>query len=237
MKKWRLLDTDLAHPYYVTALDDAISIARSRDIVPNTLHFYRRSPPGVSIGRMQSVRDVDLEECRRRGIIIVRRRSGGGTIYTDEGCLIYSLVFRSVARNPNTIFSTICRSIVSAIENTGIDADFKQPNDVLVNGRKVSGSAMVMRGEIILMHGTIIVDSDLDVMRRILLKKGKTEVTSLRREGSSVSIEEMKRLLSEEFSKSLGVEFEKDEPTDFERGLTEKLIDERYGRDEWNFWK
>ena len=87
MQTWRLIDTDLAHPYYVTAADDAISQAVSEGKVPDTLHFYRRHPPGVSVGRMQSVKDIDLEECGKRGIVIVRRRSGGGTIYT---CLLYT---------------------------------------------------------------------------------------------------------------------------------------------------
>ena len=234
MYTWRLVDTDLAHPYYVTAADDAISIARSQDKVPNTLHFYRRHPPGVSVGRSQSVKDVNLEECKRRGIIVVRRRSGGGTIYTDEGCLIYALIFKSGLSNPNEIFTRVCASIISALRRFGFNPSYKAPNDVLINGRKVSGSAMVVRGNVTLIHGTVIVSSDLDVMRKILLKRGKTEVTSLENEGKSVEIKDLKDALAKEFGKTLESKFEKRNLSDYERVLIERLIEERYGRDEWN---
>lgn len=234
MYTWRLVDTDLAHPYYVTAADDAISIAVSQGRSPNTLHFYRRSPPGVSIGRSQSVKDIDLEECRRRGIIVVRRRSGGGTIYTDEGCLIYALIFRSALMNPNEVFSRVCASILSALRRFGFNASYKAPNDILVNGKKVSGSALAIRGNSILIHGTVIVYSDLDMMRRVLLKRGKTDVTSLEREGRPVDINDLKMVLSEEFGKMLDTRFENGRLSEYERELIEKLVEERYGRDDWN---
>ena len=56
---------------------------------PDTLHFYRRDPPGVSVGYFKKVEeDVDLEKCRERGVVVVRRTSGGGTIFTDSNQLI-----------------------------------------------------------------------------------------------------------------------------------------------------
>ena len=237
VQTWRLIDTDLAHPYYVTAADDAISRAISEGKVPDTLHFYRRHPPGVSVGRMQSVKDIDLEECRKRGIVIVRRRSGGGTIYTDEGCLIYALIFRSDTTNPEKIFGMVCNSIRIALEEFGFNAEYKKPNDILVNGRKVSGSALLVRGDVVLIHGTVIVSSDLDVMKKVLIKRKEIEVTSLEREGKKVDFKELKEMLIKRFGESMDAEFVRGGLSDYEKKLIERLIEEGYGRDEWNFMR
>jgi len=74
----------MGHPFYVTALDEAIADARKNNVVPDTLHFYRREPPGISVGYFQTVKDIDLELCRKHNVVVVRRTSGGGTIYTDK---------------------------------------------------------------------------------------------------------------------------------------------------------
>ena len=52
---WRLIDTDIADPYYVTAADDAIAQARKENMVPDTLHFCRRHPAAVSVGRSRKI--------------------------------------------------------------------------------------------------------------------------------------------------------------------------------------
>ena len=58
---WRLIDTDIADPFYVTAADDALSQSRKEKSTPNTLHFYRRDPPTISIGRFGKIqRNYDL---------------------------------------------------------------------------------------------------------------------------------------------------------------------------------
>ena len=237
MHTWRLIDTDLAHPYYVTAADDAISIAVSKNKAPSTLHFYRRYPPAVSIGRMKSIKEINLEECRKRGIMIVRRKSGGGTIYTDEGCLIYGLIFKPHTMNPLKIFEMVCNSIRSALKDLGFNANYKKPNDVLVNGKKVSGSALLVREGVVLVHGTILVNSDLDVMRKVLPRRKDVEVTSLEKEGRKVDIEGLKRMLAEKFGKAMEARFVKGDLSNYEKEMIEKLIEERYGRDEWNFWR
>jgi len=83
---WRLIDTDLAPPYYVTAADEAILEAFRKNIIPPTIHFYRRKPAGVSVGRTKKIeKDVNIKKCGKYGVKVVRRKSGGGTIYTDEG--------------------------------------------------------------------------------------------------------------------------------------------------------
>ena len=140
---WRLIDTDLAHPYYVTAADEAILEAFRKNIIPPTIHFYRRKPAGVSVGRTKKIeKDVNIKKCEKYGVKVVRRKSGGGTIYTDEGCLIYSITFSPGLEtyDPLKIFQKTCSSIICALQRFHINAEYKTPNDILVNGKKNAGS-------------------------------------------------------------------------------------------------
>ena len=68
----RLIDTDIADPYYVTAADEAIVHARKENKVCNTLHFYRRNPAAVSVGRSRKLHDdINVDECLKNNVKIV----------------------------------------------------------------------------------------------------------------------------------------------------------------------
>ena len=94
-EEWRLLDTEPRDAFYNMALDEAIATARSKNLVPNTLRFFRWEPSAVSIGYFQSLEEeVDIPTCDKIGVDFVRRRTGGGAVYHDrEGELTYSLFF------------------------------------------------------------------------------------------------------------------------------------------------
>ena len=110
---WRFIDTDITDPYYVTAADEAIALARKEKKVSNTLHFYRRKPAAISVGRSRKIHDdVNVDECLKNNVKIVRRTTGGGTIFTDKDCLIYSLVFdkkETALHSSQQIFENIYR--------------------------------------------------------------------------------------------------------------------------------
>ena len=76
------------------ALDEAIAVARSKNLVPNTLRFFRWKPSAVSIGYFQGMdEEVDTAACDSKGIDYVRRRTGGGAVYHDrDGELTYSMI-------------------------------------------------------------------------------------------------------------------------------------------------
>ncbi|MCD6109115.1 MAG: lipoate--protein ligase family protein [Thermoplasmata archaeon] len=235
---WRLIDTDLAHPYYVTAADEAILEAFRKNIIPPTIHFYRRKPAGVSVGRTKKIEgDVNIKKCEKYGVKVVRRKSGGGTIYTDEGCLIYSITFSPGLEtyDPLKIFQKTCSSIICALQRFHINAEYKTPNDILVNGKKISGSAQVRKGDSVLIHGTILVSTNLDVMREVLKKHKPVSTLEIESKGELPLIGEIKKALADEFGKTFGVRLEKNDFTKYEKKLIEKLVQERYGRDEWNF--
>lgn len=130
---WRLIDTDLASPAYTSAADEAMVIARQKNIVPNTLHLYRRDRPTVSLGYSEIVEDsVNLAVAKERGVHLVRRMSGGSAIFTDQNQIIYSVILEKdmVPESPNETFPIVCGGIVNALRILGLEAEFKPINDV-----------------------------------------------------------------------------------------------------------
>ncbi len=244
-RSWRLVDSGLVSPAESAAIDEAILEAHSSGAVPNTLHFYRRHTPTVSIGYFQKVSEsVDLDECRRRGVALVRRRSGGSSIYTDPGQLIYGLVVGDddVPDELAESFKLICTAIARAVSSFGVDAVYRPLNDVEVGGRKISGNGQLRRRGSVLQHGTVIVDTDIANMDSVLrapkrsgIRRPSERVTTLASLlGRAPDMDLVKGAIAFEFGETFGAEFKASGLTRAESSLVERLVRERYGTDDWN---
>ncbi|MDD5503619.1 MAG: biotin/lipoate A/B protein ligase family protein [Candidatus Thermoplasmatota archaeon] len=234
----RVIDTGVADPYYVTALDEAIAIARSEGKSPDTIHFYSREPPGISVGYSKKIaEDVNPDECKKAGVKVVRRTSGGGTIFTDTGCLIYSIARNEPLKvSPEENFKKVCGAIVDTLAQFGIWAERKLPNDVLLDGAKISGSAQIRKGNTTLIHGTFLLDTNVELMRKVL--KNVKEVDTIRSKcGFVPDVRELKREFAERLASAFGETVEPGSPTEYELALAKKLIAEKYGNDEWNLMR
>lgn len=240
---WRLVDSDLAAPAFTAACDEAMMLARHQGIIPNSLHLYRRAVPTVSIGYFEKVEEaVDLDAMKRRGVRLVRRVSGGSAIYTDPGQVIYSVVLESklVPESPNATFEMICKGVIKALEYLGVKAEFKPVNDILVSGRKISGSAQTRKWDVVLQHGTLMVDTDFEAMFAVLRpgKKGRSRdsLTSLAMELNEVPpMEKVKQALVDGFASAFEAEIVKGTLTCFEESTIKRLVKERYGREDYTF--
>lgn len=245
---WRLVDSGVVGPAESAALDEAILECHSSGGAPNTLHFYRRSSPTVSIGYFQRVSDtVDLGECDRLGVSLIRRRSGGSSIYTDSGQLIFGLVVAAsdLPRGREESFRLICSAVARGLASLGMDARYRPANDIEVGGRKVSGSAQLVSRGSVLHHGTILVDTSLENMDAVLrLDPGKnprlarpsdriTTLSSIL--GSTPDMEAVKAGIAKEVAAAFMCDFEKAPLSPGEEDLVRKLVHERYGREDWNF--
>ncbi len=245
-QNWRLIDSDQVDGPRSQAVDEAILFARVEKRVPDTLHLYRRRTPTISIGKFQRVEDVvDVEYCRKKGIEILRRISGGREVYTDSNCLEYGVVVnrkrKEISEGIEDSFKTICLGIITGLKKLGIDAYYKPINDVLVNGRKISGNAQRRRGSILLQHGTLLVNADFESMSKALKlgDKGKAELvqklTTIRLEAGRIpTINEVKEALKIGFEKSLSINLTKGELTQFEDEKIHELI-EKYRSRSWVF--
>lgn len=239
------------------AVDEAILTAKIADDYPNTLRFYRWKPSAVSIGKFQRVEnEVQLENCKKLGVDVVRRITGGGTVYHDaEDEITYSVVAGKKdlkAEDITAVYASIYAGLAEAVKVLGLRADFNEGNaktcpNLTVNGRKISGSAQCHKAGVVLQHGTVLVGVNLQKMFTLLrvpwaricmqvLDVAKQRITSINDElGKGVPLSEVNSALVDGFSRALNVELTAGELTPFERELAERLCKEKYATDEWNF--
>ena len=242
-----MVDSGLVRPAESAALDEAILAAHIEGLAPNTIHFYRRSMPTVSVGYFQRIEEsLDLGECKRRGVAIVRRKSGGSSIYTDQGQLIYGLVVNEsdVPKDRAESFRVICSAIASALSSFGLEARYRPMNDVEVGGKKVSGNAQLRRKGSVLQHGTVIVETDLEAMDAVLridaaksrgVFRPSDRVTSLSNLlGKKVSIESVRVRMAEQIERTFGADIEPGSLSEWECAQVAWLVEQRYSRDSWN---
>ena len=124
--------------------------------------------PTILIGRNQDARcEYDADYAEEKGIRVVRRLSGGGTIYCDLKNLQYTLIapFRDEGENP---FLKFAAPVVDALRQLGIDAEFTGRNDITVEGKKVSGNAQFRFENRVLHHGTLLFDVDREAISKAL---------------------------------------------------------------------
>lgn len=170
--KWRIVELQTHDAYFNMSMDEAISEGIMNGSSPPTIRFYTWKPGAVSIGYFQSMKDeVNLDTCKELGIDCIRRWTGGGAVYHDaKGEITYSLIAPASLFPKNIVksYEMICGWIVDGLGTLGIDAVFNPVNDVLVGGKKISGSAQTRRGGILLQHGTVLYDTDLATMFSVL---------------------------------------------------------------------
>ncbi len=170
--KWRVVRPETHDAYLNMAIDEAVSEGIRNGSSQPTIRFYTWEPCAVSIGYFQAIRDeVNLETCRELGVDCIRRWTGGGAVYHDHlGEITYSVIAPANMFPKNIIesYRTICGWLVRALGSLGIEAEFRPVNDILVGSRKISGSAQTRRGGVLLQHGTLLYDLDLETMFSVL---------------------------------------------------------------------
>jgi len=257
MSNWRLLKLETHNAFINMAIDEAILRAKIENLVPNTIRFYRWKPSAVSIGKFQDIqKEAHIENCKKHGVDIVRRITGGGTVYHDtEGEITYSLIANKKdlkVENITAVYTKIYTGITEALKILGINADFSEGNtktcpNLTVKGKKISGSAQSHKKGVVLQHGTLLIDVDLEKMFTFLrvpwaktcmevVNVAENKITSIKKElGKNISKEEVNQALVEGFQKALSIKFEDGELTAYESALAEKLYKEKYATEEWNF--
>jgi len=128
-----------------------------------TVFLFWRTSPTLMVGRYQNVlEEVDKAYADAHGIRIVRRMSGGGTIYTDMGG--WQFTFIEEAGGEEIQFRQYLAPIIDALDELGVKAAFNGRNDLTIDGRKISGNAQYRLGGRVVHHGSLLFDTDLDQM-------------------------------------------------------------------------
>ena len=142
---------------YLTIEQDLV-----KSVAEPTLFTWIVSPT-VIYGRHQSA-EVEVNEayCREHGIAVVQRKSGGGCVYADEGNLMISFI--SPSTHSEQVFAQFLAMVAQALQAKGLPAVTTAHNDILVDGRKVSGCACFTAPTGTIVHGTLLYDVNLEAM-------------------------------------------------------------------------
>lgn len=257
MGAWRLLKLETHNAFINMAIDEAILKAKIENFVPNTIRFYQWKPSAVSIGKFQSIeKEVHLDNCRKHDVDVVRRITGGGTVYHDaEDEITYSVIAKKEdleAKDITAVYAKIYAGLAEAVKILGLTADFNEGNaktcpNLTVNGKKISGSAQSHKKGVVLQHGTLLIDVNLQKMFTILrvpwattcmqvVNIAKNRITSIQKETArNITIGEVERALIQGFERTLNTKLAEGELTTYERELAEKLYRQKYTTNDWNF--
>ena len=240
MEEWRLLDLEYANPCMNLAVEEAILRIVGGGIAPSTVRFWR-NVNAVVVGYFQGVQsEVNFEMCKKHGTTIARRMTGGGCVYQDLGNLNYSFFLRKdhplVPKDTLGIFRVVSEAVIWGLNVLGLNAEFKPPNEIQIDGEKVSGMAGRIRWRAVLIHGTLLVNSNLLVMSSVL-RVSKRKVTTFKEKiGRKVRISDVKEALKKGFEKTYKIQLVRGKLTKEEEELAKRLYEEKYCKDEWNYW-
>lgn len=169
----RLVDISLDRPQENLALDEVLLNGLESGRSEETLRFWESPTPFVVLGVSQVLRDeVNLKECHAANVPIMRRCSAGGCVLQGPGSLNFALTLRrdtnEALRTIRDSYCFVLNTIADAFQERGIPAKHKGTSDLAIGGKKISGNAQRRRRDVILHHGTILYDPDVEGMQRFL---------------------------------------------------------------------
>lgn len=274
---WRFIQSGACSPAENMAMDEAILNAHSEGKVPPTLRFYRWDPATLSIGYFQKAEEeVDFQAVKQHEVGFVRRPTGGRAVLHDQE-LTYSMIvsenYPGMPKGVTEAYRVLSEGLLLGFRNLELDAKmvnlsseedkgkyaaagsaacFDSPSwyELVVEGRKVAGSAQTRQKGVVLQHGSILLDLDIDLLFNLLnfpnerikerlrqaFSKKAVAINDLRRlvNRAPVSISLVEDAFQQGISEGMNISLEPSELTDYEQRETERLITEKYGNAEWN---
>jgi len=191
------------------AIEEAVLESVNSGSSPSTLRLWNNST-SVIVGVADEVeKEVNVNACTSMKVPVVRRFTGGGTIYNDLGNLNWSFFVRHShdhlwEEGIANAYRRLSSPIVQALRSLGVQATFHPPNALFHGHFKVSGMAMYVKRSAILCHGTLLVDADLGKLK-LLLRRLKDPVENLNNLlDSRLTMSQIKQAISDEASSRSG---------------------------------
>lgn len=249
MNTIRLLVTNQNTASYNMALDEAIMNHVKEGTVPPTLRLYQWNPPAITIGYFQSMEaEVDLATCKKFSIDVTRRITGGGAVLHDEETTYSLIVPEKNSIATGTIMESyrqICGAVILGLQQFGLVGQFVPINDILVNGKKISGNAQTRRNGCMLQHGTILMDVNVKKMFSLLkvpdekirdkmIANVEERVTSIKHQlKKEVNFRQVCNALVEGFEQQFKVKLVPGQLLESEIKEAQELAVKKYGAHEW----
>ncbi|MEG8976019.1 lipoate--protein ligase [Priestia megaterium] len=217
------------------------------DINETYLLFYINEP-SIIIGKNQNtIEEINTKYVEDQQIHVVRRLSGGGAVYHDKGNLNFSFITKDDGNSFHN-FKKFTEPVVEALKKLGVNAELSGRNDLMAEGRKISGNAQFSTKGRMFSHGTLLFDSEIEnVVSALRVKKDKIEskgIKSIRNRVANISEFLERKVTVEEFREMLLRYIFDGEENITEYKLTEKdwetihqISKERYQSWDWNYGK
>jgi len=272
---WNFINTGSQDPYYNMAMDEALLNFVSREEIDPVIRFYTWNPATLSIGYFQRLqKEIDIEKVNEKGFGLVRRQTGGRGVLHDKELTYSVIVPESHPNMPSTIteaYRVISQGLLEGFKNLGFETYFavprskeereklKQPRssvcfdapswyELVVEGRKIAGSAQTRQKGVILQHGSILQDIDIDELFDMFIFKNDRLKAKMKEafvekavaindiSDTHITLSEMEKAFEEGFKTGLNIEFKPLELS--EQQLAEvKELEEKYRSDDWMFRK
>ena len=272
---WNFINTGSQDPYYNMAMDEALLNFVSRGEIDPVIRFYTWDPATLSIGYFQRLqKEIDIEKVKEKGFGLVRRQTGGRGVLHDKELTYSVIVPESHPNMPSTIteaYRVISQGLLEGFKNLGFETYFavprskeereklKQPRssvcfdapswyELVVEGRKIAGSAQTRQKGVILQHGSILQDIDIDELFDMFIfkydrLKAKMKEAFVEKavaindiSEKHITLEEMEQAFEEGFKTGLNIDFKPLKLSDQQMAEVKEL-EEKYRSDEWMYRK
>jgi len=228
-------------PYYNLAAEEYLLKAATVDTF-----MTWRNEPSVIIGKHQNtLKEIDLSFIESNNLPVIRRITGGGTVYHDPGNINFSFIFINRKDNP-VDFREFTKPVIFFLQNLGLNASFEGKNNINVDGLKVSGNSAHIFKNKVLYHGTLLFNSDLDRLEKAIngkedLFKDKA-VSSVRAKvvnikdllKNQITVEEFRDQFCDYIFKNYAHVYKEKLNREEEESI-QKLMHEKYKSYQWNF--
>lgn len=237
-----IIDSPSNNAYFNIALEEYLLYKYPTE----TLFLLYINAPSIIVGKFQNtLAEINLDYVTEQNIKVVRRMSGGGTVYHDLGNLNFS--FHTLLGGFDFMdFSRFTEPVLEVLHKFNIPAKLEGRNDLLVDGKKFSGNAKLARNGKMIQHGTILFDSNMDVLSDALkinplkykdkaVKSNRSRVINLKKYvADTVTVTDLKQTLIEEMlAKNAGAT--RYALTEEDLLGVEELVQTKYQTWDWNF--
>lgn len=275
-KQWYFINSGPCSPAYNMALDEALLDWHSEGDIPPVIRFYEWNPATLSIGYFQQAhKDINLQAVQEQNLGFVRRPTGGRAVLHDKELTYSVIVSESYPNMPETVteaYRVISGGILQGFLKLGLDAyfsvpetkeqldDLKKPKsavcfdapswyELVVEGKKVAGSAQTRQKGVILQHGAILLDLDEELLLSVFNFTSEEAKERMRRKlpekavamnqfvDIPFTIEQCVEAFSKGFEEALDIQLIPYELTEQQTQYVEQIMQKKYLTDEWNFKK
>jgi lipoate---protein ligase len=244
----RLIFSKISDPFLNQALEEILLNSvfnREYDLI---VRFWS-AQSSVIIGRNQSLKgEVNIKASQKYQIPIIRRISGGGAVYLDLGCLNFSFYINNNCKfytnNVSTLNNSLIQIIINALTLSNLDCLIQPPNSITINGKKISGSAQIFKGNSVLHHGTLLVNTNLLKLTELLnvekkirkiryINSKKAEVTNISFINQNITIAEIIQKLVIQIENAFQLKFTEKNLTKSELNHAKMIMKKKYLDTNW----